>query len=361
MDALQSKHVGFYRGQKQYEIGNHLDNVLVTVSDKKLPDTTSAGNHAYLPDIVSATDYYPFGAQIPGRKMNTGAYGHGFQGKEKDDVIKGEGNSYYFKERMYDPRVGRWLSVDPKAGKFPGRTPYNGMGNNPVNRIDPDGAEDESSEKKSFPERMDEKSATTFEPNLFGGQDKYEDALDLWNEGKKKEAVQTAMIADYERNIDVLTEEGKKTLKGYTKKQLMKQGEKAIKGMLAKDKVGIKLVEAYEKGKGFHEKVTGFIDKASSAKKIYEAWADMPDDIRGNRAEAARQFDKMFGAAGELMEDVPLAGNYSNILTEFSEKGFFINFVNLNHLNTPESAMEYMPDTDEYRERQRKHREKWGR
>lgn len=361
MDALQSKHVGFYRGQKQYEIGNHLDNVLVTVSDKKLPDTTSAGNHAYLPDIVSATDYYPFGAQIPGRKMNTGAYGHGFQGKEKDDVIKGEGNSYYFKERMYDPRVGRWLSVDPKAGKFPGRTPYNGMGNNPVNRIDPDGAEDESSEKKSFPERMDEKSATTFEPNLFGGQDKYEDALDLWNEGKKKEAVQTAMIADYERNIDVLTEEGKKTLKGYTKKQLMKQGEKAIKGMLAKDKVGIKLVEAYEKGKGFHEKVTGFIDKASSAKKIYEAWADMPDDIRGNRAEAARQFDKMFGAAGELMEDVPLAGNYSNFLTEFSEKGFFINFVNLNHLNTPESAMEYMPDTDEYRERQRKHREKWGR
>ena len=141
MKALKTDHVGSYRGQKQYEIGNHLDNVLVTISDKKVPDTTSTGNQAYLPDIVSATDYYPFGAQIPSRKVNTSAYGHGFQGREKDNELKGEGNSYYFKERMYDPRVGRWLSVDPKAGKFPSMSPYVAMSGNPVNLIDPDGAE----------------------------------------------------------------------------------------------------------------------------------------------------------------------------------------------------------------------------
>ncbi len=179
MEALDANHVGFYRGKKQYEIGNHLDNLLVTVSDKKLVDTASAGNHDYLPEIVSATGYYPYGSQIPGRKMNTGAYGHGFQGKEKDDELKGEGNSYYFKERMYDPRVGRWLSVDPKAGKFPGNSPYIAMANNPVSRIDRTGGEDESLLNKDMQQAIAQdremaktyRSTDSYEVNISGKND----------------------------------------------------------------------------------------------------------------------------------------------------------------------------------------------
>ena len=43
--------------------------------------------------------------------------------------------------RMYDPRVGRFLSVDPLAGKYPFYTPYQFAGNTPIKFIDIDGEE----------------------------------------------------------------------------------------------------------------------------------------------------------------------------------------------------------------------------
>lgn len=39
---------------------------------------------------------------------------------------------------MYDGKIGRWLSVDPKHVGF---SPYEGMGNNPVTLNDPDGGD----------------------------------------------------------------------------------------------------------------------------------------------------------------------------------------------------------------------------
>jgi RHS repeat-associated protein len=44
---------------------------------------------------------------------------YGFNGMEKDDNVKGEGNSYDFGARIYDPRVGRWLSMDAKSKDYP--------------------------------------------------------------------------------------------------------------------------------------------------------------------------------------------------------------------------------------------------
>jgi len=40
-------------------------------------------------------------------------YRYGFNGMEKDDEVKGKGNSYTTHFRMLDPRLGRWLSTDP--------------------------------------------------------------------------------------------------------------------------------------------------------------------------------------------------------------------------------------------------------
>ena len=58
---------------------------------------------------------------------------------EKDDEVKGNDNSYDFGARMYDPRVGRWLSVDPQEAKYTDLSPYNFVANSPLMFIDPDG------------------------------------------------------------------------------------------------------------------------------------------------------------------------------------------------------------------------------
>jgi hypothetical protein len=49
---------------------------------------------------------------------------------EKDDEVKGDGNSYTTHFRQLDPRLGRWLSYDPKATAW--ESPYASMGNNSI-------------------------------------------------------------------------------------------------------------------------------------------------------------------------------------------------------------------------------------
>jgi len=51
-------------------------------------------------------------------------YHFGFKGQEKDDEIQGDGNSLEFGARIYDSRLGRWLSVDPQANSYPSYSPY---------------------------------------------------------------------------------------------------------------------------------------------------------------------------------------------------------------------------------------------
>lgn len=66
-------------------------------------------------------------------------YVYGFNGKENDGEIKGEGNSYDFGARIYDPRIGRWLSSDPAYTDYPGYSPYNFGLDNPIINLDNDG------------------------------------------------------------------------------------------------------------------------------------------------------------------------------------------------------------------------------
>ncbi|WP_107039112.1 RHS repeat-associated core domain-containing protein [Brumimicrobium mesophilum] len=71
--------------------------------------------------------------------LSLGSYRYGFNGMEKDDKIKGEGNSLDFGARIYDPRVGRWLSTDPLESEYIDQSPYNFVANNPIGHKDPDG------------------------------------------------------------------------------------------------------------------------------------------------------------------------------------------------------------------------------
>jgi hypothetical protein len=51
-------------------------------------------------------------------------YRYGFQGQEKDDEIKGKGNSLSFKFRFHDSRLGRFFSIDPLYSSYPHNSPY---------------------------------------------------------------------------------------------------------------------------------------------------------------------------------------------------------------------------------------------
>ncbi|MDD2982731.1 MAG: hypothetical protein PHQ74_05030 [Crocinitomicaceae bacterium] len=66
-------------------------------------------------------------------------YRYGFNSMEKDDEIKGRGNSYDFGARMHDPRLGRFLSRDPLFAIYLDWSPYVFAGNNPIVFIDDNG------------------------------------------------------------------------------------------------------------------------------------------------------------------------------------------------------------------------------
>jgi RHS repeat-associated protein len=158
-------------GKKSYEVSNHLDNVLATVSDRKLAvdnysysvsgsgsykydavrnsyyavtlgtgthnrNTSSADLKAdwYTADVQSYSDYYAFGSPMVSR--HGGTYRYTFNGKEKVDEYNG---NLDFGARIYDSRLGRWLSVDPLQQEYAGMSSYNFVCNTPVQAVDPDG------------------------------------------------------------------------------------------------------------------------------------------------------------------------------------------------------------------------------
>ncbi len=88
-----------------------------------------------------SADYYPFGMEMPGRRNFTDEYRYGYNGMEKDLEHKTNGNAYTTEFRQYDPRLGRWMSLDPLMMKFPWMSPYVAFDNNPVFFVDPWGLE----------------------------------------------------------------------------------------------------------------------------------------------------------------------------------------------------------------------------
>jgi RHS repeat-associated protein len=116
-------------------MSNHLGNVLTVINDIKVP-YLEQDNLLFKATIVSTADYSPFGVQFDGRTVSAESYRYGYQGSEKDDEVKGSGNSYTTEFRLLDPRLGRWLSIDPLADEFPWQSPYCSMDNNPINLND---------------------------------------------------------------------------------------------------------------------------------------------------------------------------------------------------------------------------------
>lgn len=119
-------------------------------------------------DGENIADYSPFGVlpiaiRMDGRSFESEVYRRGFNvmsndtwissaerlsgvnpewsfsgtSGEKDDEMKGGGNSYTTFFRQLDPRVGRWFSVDPVKKSW--ESPYVSMENKPITFFDPKG------------------------------------------------------------------------------------------------------------------------------------------------------------------------------------------------------------------------------
>jgi len=95
----------------------------------------------YEATVVSAVDYYPFGSAMAGRKYNQGTYRYGFNGKEEDSEWGSQMiQDYGF--RIYNPTIGKFLSMDPLTNSYPWYTPYQFAGNKVIQAIDLDGLEE---------------------------------------------------------------------------------------------------------------------------------------------------------------------------------------------------------------------------
>src|SRR6056297_3016141 len=79
--------------------------------------------------------YMAFGEVFVDQRRTGFGTPYKFNAKELDC----ESGYYYYCARYYDPRMARFLSVDPLASDFPSWTPYHYVHNNPLRYTDPTG------------------------------------------------------------------------------------------------------------------------------------------------------------------------------------------------------------------------------
>ena len=92
----------------EYHLKDHLGNTRVAYT----ANTSGTAN------VVQQADYYTFGMNIAiNGANNTNKYL--YNGKEfQDNALGGVGLDWYdYGARMYDPQLGRWMTLDPKATK----------------------------------------------------------------------------------------------------------------------------------------------------------------------------------------------------------------------------------------------------
>jgi len=108
-------------------------------------ETTLSRKRAWQSEVSASKkwiEYDAFGSLLPGRNYSSGLYRYLFQGQEHDDEINGSpGTSYAFEYRIHDPRVGRFLSIDPLAAKYPHNSPYAFSENRVIDAVELEGLE----------------------------------------------------------------------------------------------------------------------------------------------------------------------------------------------------------------------------
>jgi RHS repeat-associated protein len=107
--------------------------------------------------------------------LQNGGYRYGFNGKE-DDGDFGSGQliqDYGF--RLYNPTIGKFLSVDPLTASYPWYTPYQFAGNMPLWKIDLDGLEEADSDAN--------RESPVMSKNFMYRRGKVGDRIAMWASG----------------------------------------------------------------------------------------------------------------------------------------------------------------------------------
>jgi RHS repeat-associated protein len=106
---------------------------------------SNANDMTYSAQTLDTSEFYAFGNLSAHWRMLSksyeNGYRYGFQGQERDDEIKGKGNSLNYKFRMYDPRLGRFFAVDPLFAKYPWNSTYAFSENRVIDGIELEGLE----------------------------------------------------------------------------------------------------------------------------------------------------------------------------------------------------------------------------
>lgn len=229
-----------------------------------------------------------------------GLYSYGFNGMEKDDEVKGSGNSYDYGARMYDPRLGKWLSIDALTARYTAWSPYSYALNSPIKLVDANGDVVMDGDKKVIITIDEESGAVSFK--LEDGSDVSKDFMK--NGGKMilalgqneygRSLVKVLNESELEFSIvikkDVGGNNGKpvKTDKGYTlnfKKynEIDNAGtrydyaseDEYYGGILAHDVIDAATPEGQEVNE---KKLSDWDDENSEFRKSYDKWQSAKGD-----------------------------------------------------------------------------------
>ena len=116
---------------------------ILRISDRKLAQGGGGNQVSYFEvQKIAAADYYPYGQLHPGRYVDLRYYRYGYNGKEREE--RGEFGSlmhYFYRYCIYNPALGRFISVDPLVSKFPWNSPYAFSENNSIAYVEFEGLE----------------------------------------------------------------------------------------------------------------------------------------------------------------------------------------------------------------------------
>ncbi|MEO0776039.1 MAG: hypothetical protein AAF146_05725, partial [Bacteroidota bacterium] len=113
--------------ETRYELSDQVGNVRAVIRE---------GTNGSL-EVLSYADYYPHGWKLPNRHFSTSPdYRYAFQGQFAEQDEETGWNA--FDLRSIDPRVGRWMTIDPYR-EF--HSPYLAFGNRPHQTPDPTGGQ----------------------------------------------------------------------------------------------------------------------------------------------------------------------------------------------------------------------------